>query len=415
VTPARSEEVLIATPLQLRELVSHVRAAVRFGLDTEFVSEETFEPVLCLIQVATRNRLAVIDPLAVQDLGPFWDLLHDPSLQVVMHAAGEDMRICLLRTGKVPGRIFDVQIAAGLVGYSYPLSLRNLVSQVLRISLPGSETRTDWRRRPLSQAQLRYALDDVRYLLPLADHIEAELKQLRRTEWAEEEFADFLGAIENRAEQERWRRLTGLNQLSRRGLEAARRLFHWREDEARRLNRPMRQIIRDDLLVAIAKRQPSSRRDLEALRDFNRPALLSKGEAILAVLDSARAVPDGQLPEHRQRPDDGPGASTVANLLAAALGQLCAASKVAGSLAANVSDLKNLIRWYTDGRPDHDRPALLEGWRGEHCGKLLLEILEGRRTFRVVDPASEFPVALEPDDPPPSGSPADQFQSSVRP
>src|SRR5690349_14193577 len=165
---AAIEESLVATPAQLRDLVDHVRGAGRFGFDTEFVSEETFEPVLCLIQVATRERLAVIDPQAVRDLGPFWDLVHDPAIELVMHAAGEAMRICLLRTGKVPRHVFDVQIAAGLVGYSHPLSLVNLVSQVLRVSLPGSETRTDWRRRPLTTAQLRYALDDVRYLLDLA-------------------------------------------------------------------------------------------------------------------------------------------------------------------------------------------------------------------------------------------------------
>src|SRR5271166_6258317 len=251
--PAK-DEILISTPAQLRELVDQVRAAGRFGFDTEFVSEETFEPVLCLIQVATRERLAAIDPQAVRDLGPFWDLVHDPSLEVVMHAAGEDMRICLLRTGAVPRRIFDVQIAAGLVGYSYPLSLVNLVFQALRVSLPGSETRTDWRRRPLSAGQLRYALDDVRYLLPLADHIGAELRQMGRTDWAEAEFADFLADVANRADAERWRRLPGLHQLSRRGLEAARRLCAWREDEAGRQNRPLRQVMRDDVLIAIAKR-----------------------------------------------------------------------------------------------------------------------------------------------------------------
>jgi ribonuclease D len=360
------------------------------------VSEETFEPVLCLIQVMTAERLAVIDPQAIPDLGPFWELVHDPALEVVMHAAGEDMRICLLRTGAIPRRVFDVQIAAGLVGYSYPLSLVNLVAQVLRISLPGSETRTDWRRRPLTPAQLRYALDDVRHLLDLADRLGGELRQLGREAWAEEEFAAFLSAVEDRADLERWRRLPGLHQLNRRGLETARRLSQWREDEARRLNRPMRQVLRDDLLVAIAKRQPASRRELEALRDFNRPGLLNKSQAILGVLEQARAVSEDQLPELGQRPEDRPGASTVASLLSAALAQLCIQNKVAGSLVANVSDLKHLIRWYLDGRPDHDRPALLRGWRDELCGELLLEVLEGRRTFRVVDPASEFPVALEP-------------------
>src|SRR3954452_7263977 len=134
--------------------------------------------------------------------------------------------------------------------------------------MAGSETRTDWRRRPLTRAQLHYALDDVRYLLPIADQLGAELARTGRTAWAEAEFADSLQAISSRADEDRWRRLPGLHQLGRRGLEMARRLAQWREDEARRQNRPLRQMMRDDVLVAIAKRQPSSRRDLEALRDF---------------------------------------------------------------------------------------------------------------------------------------------------
>ncbi|APW63845.1 ribonuclease D [Paludisphaera borealis] len=390
------QESLIATPAGLQELIEHIQAEGRFGFDTEFVSEDTFEPVLCLIQVATRSRLAAVDPQAVGDLGGFWALVHDPAIDVVMHAAGEDMRICLMRTGSVPKRIFDVQIAAGLIGYSYPLSLVNLVSQVMRVSLAGSETRTDWRRRPLTPAQVRYALDDVRYLLELEDRLAAELARLGRTDWAEAEFADFLTSIEDRADEERWRRLPGLHQLNRRGLEAARKLSEWRESEARRQNRPMRQVMRDDLLVAIAKRQPANRRDLEALRDFNRPNLTSRANEILAAIEEARSTPDDALPELAPRHDDAPGASTVANLLAAALAQCCLENKVAGSLVAHTADLKHLIRWRQDGRPDSNRPALIEGWRGGLCGELLLDVLDGRRALRVVDPTSEFPVALEP-------------------
>src|SRR5271168_2140545 len=185
-------EAIITTPGQLKGLVEHLRAIGRFAFDTEFVSEDTFEPVLCLIQVATRERLAVIDPLAVRDVGPFWDVVLDPAVEVVMHAAGEDLRICLLRTRSLPRRVFDVQMAAGMAGLNYPLSLVNLVGQVLGISLAGSETRTDWRHRPLSAAQLDYALDDVRYLLDIADHFTARLAQLGRTAWAEAEMADFI-------------------------------------------------------------------------------------------------------------------------------------------------------------------------------------------------------------------------------
>src|SRR5689334_23738372 len=123
---------LITTAAELEELVAHPRAAGRFAFDTEFVSEETYEPVLCLVQVATRERLAAIDALAVRDLSPLWQLVIDPAVEVVMHAASEDLRICRFQTGTVPRRVYDVQIAAGLVGFGYPLSLVNLIGQIGR-------------------------------------------------------------------------------------------------------------------------------------------------------------------------------------------------------------------------------------------------------------------------------------------
>jgi ribonuclease D len=388
-------ESIVTTAAQLNELVEHLRTSGRFALDTEFVSEDTFEPVLCLIQLATRERLAVIDPLAVRDLRAFWDVVLDPSVQIVMHAASEDLRICQLRTGALPQHVFDVQIAAGLIGLSYPLSLVNLVAQVLGITLAGSETRTDWRHRPLSAAQLHYALDDVRYLLDLADRFTDRLTQLGRSDWARAEFDDLLDSVARRAADDRWRRLPGLHLLSRRSLEMARRLAEWREHEARRVNRPVRQILRDDLLVAMAKRQPTNRRGLEALRDFNRPALLNRAHEILAVLDEARSVPEPQLPELSARQEEPPGLSTVTNLLSAALSQLCAQNQVAGSIVANVADLKQLVRWQLDGREESHRPFLLQGWRNTFCGEFLLDVLRGRLALRVVDPQSEFPVALE--------------------
>lgn len=387
---------LITTTPQLLALVEHVRAMGRFAFDTEFVSEETFEPVLCLIQVATRERLALIDPLAVRDLDPFWDVVCAPEIEVVMHAAGEDLRICQIKTGRLPLRVFDVQMAAGLAGYSYPLSLVNLVGQVLGVSLAGGETRTDWRRRPLTSAQVDYALDDVRYLLEIADFFVEDLQKLGRTAWAEEELEEFVASIARRADEERWRRLPGLNQLGRRGLEMARRLSLWREDEARRQNRPMRQVMRDDLLVAIAKRQPSNRKGLEALRDFNRPGLMNRADEILRALDEARAVPEDALPEAASRFDEPPGLSTVSNLLSAAMAQCCAQHRIAGALVANVSDLKNMIRWQLDGRPADRMPSLLQGWRAELFGRVLLDVLDGRVALRVANPGSDFPVALEP-------------------
>lgn len=392
----RDNEPLIVTSEALQELIDHIRQSGRFAFDTEFVSEDTFEPVLCLVQVATDTRLAVVDPLKVGDLQPFWDAVVDPSLDVVMHAAGEDLRICKLQTGTLPKRVFDVQIAAGLVGFGYPLSLGNLVHQALGVSLLGGETRTDWRRRPLSDAQLRYALEDVRHLLDLADQIGADLKKLDRSNWVEDEFSSFLHAIEHRADEERWRRLSGLHMLNRRGLEVARRLSEWRSSDARRSNRPLRSVLRDDLLVAIAKRQPANRRDLEALRDFNRPHLLSKANEILGVIAEAQEVPPENLPEPAERHDDLPGLAMVVSLLSATLSQACVQSQVAVGLAGGVSDLKELVRWYLDGQPDRQTPELLRGWRSEVFGQTLLDVLSGRRALRIVDPEADVPVALDP-------------------
>jgi ribonuclease D len=381
---------------QLDRLVAHLRDYGRFAFDTEFVSEDTFEPVLCLIQVATREQLVIIDPLEVRDLSAFWGVVTDPSVEVVMHAASEDLRICHLRAGKLPAGVFDVQLAAGFVGFSYPLSLGNLVGQALGISVTSSESRTDWRRRPLTAAQREYALDDVRYLLDLADFLGRRIEELKRTAWVNAEFRELVSAVAGRADEDRWRRLPNLNQLSRRGLEAARQLALWREDDARRRNRPLRQVMRDDLLVGIAKRLPRNARELEALRDFNRPALLSHTNTILAILDRARSAPEEQLPELFSRPEEPPGVSMVSSLISAALAQHCAQNQVATALVANATDLRHLVRWHLEGRDESHCPPLLQGWRLEFCGKLLLDILAGRLALRVADAGSEYPVVLDP-------------------
>ncbi|RUL89772.1 ribonuclease D [Tautonia sociabilis] len=395
--PGRHVAPLIATEYELRELVAHLRDQGRFAFDTEFVSEDTFEPVLCLAQVATRERMVAIDPLARGlDLEPLWDAVLDPKLEVVMHAAGEDLRICRLQTGRLPSRVFDTQVAAGLAGFGYPMSLVNLVGQALGIPLSGSETRTDWRRRPLSEAQVSYALDDVAHLLDLADFLRGRLDSWGRSAWAEDEFAAFVASVRRRVEEDRWRRLPGAGTLSRRSLEVARRLYDWRIEEARASNRPIRQVMRDDLLVGIARRQPRTKRDLEALRDFNRPHLVARSREILDVVAEALLVPEDRLPEPSERPDDLPGMPMLTSLLNATLAHCAARYQISTGLVGSSNDLKALVRWHLDGRPDQLAPDLLRGWRADVCGRALLDVLSGRLALRIDDLGSEVPVALEP-------------------
>ena len=196
--------------------------------------------------------------------------------------------------------------------------------------------------------------------------------------------------------------MPGLHQLNRRGLEVARRLVDWRLDEARRLNRPLRQMLRDDLIVAIAKRQPSNRAELEALRDFNRPYLLSKTHEILAAITGAQAAPVDELPEHAERHDEGPRITMLVALLSAALANSASQNRIAAGLLGVSTDIKELIRWHVQGRPESSPPRLATGWRRAICGETLLGVLAGHRRVRVVDPLAEVPITVEPLDSPQS-------------
>src|SRR5690242_16073647 len=157
------EEFVVADPASLAECCARLRETTVLGFDTEFVGEDTYEPSLCLIQVSTPTSLCLIDPLSAGPLDAFWQLLVDPARTVIVHAGREEIRMCRRWSGKAPTNWFDLQVAAGLVGLTYPLGHGALVYQLLGQRLTKAETLTEWRHRPLSSAQVSYAFDDVRY------------------------------------------------------------------------------------------------------------------------------------------------------------------------------------------------------------------------------------------------------------
>src|SRR5262245_8105461 len=186
---AEPAEEIVAPPEQLADCCAFLATCPAVGFDTEFVGEQTYHPNLCLVQVAAPHRLFLIDPFSVGPLDAFWKLIVDPARVVVVHAGREEVRLCQLWGGEPPGNLFDLQIAAGLVGLPYPLGHGALVNQVLRIQIAKGETLTEWRVRPLTKEQVRYAFDDVRYLLSVWQKLRHRLGSLGRLEWAAEEFA----------------------------------------------------------------------------------------------------------------------------------------------------------------------------------------------------------------------------------
>jgi ribonuclease D len=386
-------EQIVTRPDELLEVCAHLAASQRFGFDTEFVGEDTFHPKLCLIQVATEERLILIDPFTVGPLDAFWKLLNDKANQVVAHAAREEIRLCHFWTKQPPGQLFDLQIAAGLIGLNYPIGHGNLVSQVLGITLQKSETLTEWRDRPLTDRQIRYAFDDVRFLLRLEHEISSRLHELDRLPWAAEEFARAASnAIGDEPALERWRKLKGTGSLSRRQLAVVRALFAWREAEASRLNRPARIICRDDLLIEITRRNPQRERDLEVVRGLAKRHVRD----ILGVVRTARDLPPEALPELVEREEDPPQVGLLTNLLSAVLGHLCTEMRLSNSLVCTVRDLRALVR-ATLGQGDGPTESLLDtGWRREQIRPHLEAILRGEKLIRVSGGHSETPFELLP-------------------
>jgi ribonuclease D len=385
---------VVAKPTELEECCRYLATCSRIGFDTEFVGEDSYHPHLCLIQVATEERLILIDPLTAGPLTEFWKLIVDSKRLVVLHAGREEVRLCRLWAGEPPGKLFDLQIAAGLVGLAYPLGHGALVHQLLGVQLPKGETLTEWRDRPLTRSQIQYAFDDVRYLLPLWQQLSTKLTELDRAAWADEEFAQLRGQLDpgelEEAESERWRRLRGLGSLDRRRLAIVRALYLWREKTAAETNRPTRAICRDDLLIEIARRNPSRPRDLEVIRGLPRRNL----DAIFDVVAEAKKIPPDQYPALLDRDQDPPQIAWVTNILLAVLGDLCVRKQLAANLVATNSDVKSLVRAAFRGEPPES--SLTHGWRAEHILPELQAVLEGRRSIRIADVKQDAPFTFEP-------------------
>ncbi len=386
-TSSERSATMITRPRDLHRLCAHIRETRRFGLDTEFVMEDVYEPELCLVQVAATDGVFLIDSQETPDLTPLWELVSDPQIETVLHAGQEDLALCVHAVNQPPRNIFDVQIAAGLVTSNYPMSLSKLVQQKLHIKLHKSQTLTDWRKRPLSEDQLLYANEDVAYLLPLHDKLTARLKKLGRMEWAREEFAAFERIeLYQRPPEAQLARVKGTGSLHGSALVAALDLMQWREQLADRLNRPARAVLKDHLLVEIAKHGWSKPEQVRSLRGLN----LRKDHIndLCAVLVRSAEKPPAPKSAHRTVRAEHPLDAVLMPLLTSVLRSEAARLDIAYGLLATKQGIADLVEPFVDGRLDSLAPVpdLLSGWRGEVVGRTLRKVLTGSWTVQV-DPA----------------------------
>src|SRR5215213_551088 len=294
-------------------LAAAAREQGRLGLDTEFMPEGRYKPLLCLVQIVVGERVEVLDPLVDSfDPAPLAAVLADPAIEVVLHAGRQDVAILRREWKTTFENVFDTQIAAGFAGFSAQAGYNGLLHDVLKLRLPKTASFTRWDARPLTDEQLRYARGDVEHLLPLADDIQRRLNERGRLGWAREECVAIAEATDERDPDEVWRRLPRVSGLDPRERAVAQAITSWRELTAAEEDRPVGAILRDPTVVELAKRQPGGRRELAQIRGITPDVVRRRGDNVLAAIERGREDEPIRLEEGDRSPTEAVDGPTIA-------------------------------------------------------------------------------------------------------
>ena len=363
------DATLVTTPEQLETAVFRLQGARRLAIDTEFMRERTYFPQLCLVQVASDSDCYLVDPLAGLDLAPLLAVLCDRAKPKILHAARQDLEVLLNVGGRVPGPVFDTQVAAALLGLPPQVGYADLVARKLGHSLDKGQTRTDWSRRPLSEAQLAYAADDVHHLLQLHTDLAVALEAQGRRPWHAEECAGLEDPALYRTEPaDAWRRLKGLGRLRPSEQAVARALAGWREQRAIASDKPRGWIVTDEAVYALATLAPATTAELEQVHSLPPSVVRKRGDELLELIRSARGSGDsGQAAAMPERPT--PEQTRRIGQLQQRVKDVAASLGISAEVLATRRDVEGMVL----GSPEQS--ALLRGWRREAIGQQLLGLL----------------------------------------
>ncbi len=378
----------IRTTARLKEVCEQAEQHGILALDVEFIRENTYVPQLALIQIAFDQTCAIIDPLEVPDLTPVFGLVSSGAALKVLHAASQDLEVMFWHSGTPPVRVFDTQVAAAMVGEGDQLAYGRLVERLLGISLAKGESYTNWLQRPLTEEQLAYALNDVRYLLPLYEILFARLVELDRETWVTEEFKKLEKLdLYQRDPRTLYRRIRRGRNLSSRGLAILRELAEWRDQEARQRNRPPGSILKDEFLVDIARKAPLTLDALQEFRGQPRREIERSGEAIMTLVQRGLNVAESERPQSQQKYRLTRTEDLMVKFIDAYLKVLCHDKNLSAPSIANRTDLEQLVYLYRRDKLGTESCGLLQGWRGDLVGDELLAVLEGRVSLHL-DPST---------------------------
>ncbi|MFZ5791101.1 MAG: ribonuclease D [Pseudomonadota bacterium] len=366
--------LLIADTAALAQFVDRQRAAAYIAVDTEFMRDRTYWPVLCLVQIAGPDEAAVIDALAPGiDLAPLFSLLADPKVLKVFHAARQDIEIFFHLTGKIPAPIVDTQVAAMVCGFGDAVSYENLAGKLAGARIDKSSRFTDWSHRPLTERQLHYALSDVTHLRPTYEKLQRRMEKSGRTDWVAEEMAILTDPATYRLEpREAWLRLKPRSDKPR-FLAVLREVAAWREEEAQRRDQPRSRIAKDETLTEIAAHGPTTAEELARCRGLSKGFAESRqGQTLLLAVKRGLTLSEAECPAPPPRPETAPGIGPLVDLLRVLLKMRCETYQVAQKLVASASDLERIAA------DDRAPVPALSGWRRELFGADALALKHGR-------------------------------------
>ena len=374
--PAETSE-LIDDPERLAALVEEVREAGIYAFDTEFIGEESYVPQLCLLQVSTPTRLVLVDPMDGLDVTALWELIADPEVRTLVHAGQQDLEPAVRLLGRPPANIIDTQIAAAFTGRPYPLSLRHLVEEFIGIRLGKAMTFTRWDKRPISRAHQRYAADDVRYLHAIWARMQVELEADGHLDRVFAECRELDAPERYRFDADaRVTRLMASRRLDRRTIAALRAIVVLRDELARAGDVPPRSLLKDDVVVRIARAMPVDPAALDKLKGMPWPVVQAHGERIVAELAAVKALDSDALPPAGP-PDESPRERSTIDALWSLVSSVAYAHGIDPTLVAN---RREMALWYRRHVAEDDAVRATgfdAGWRDELFGTPLRAMLAG--------------------------------------
>lgn len=371
----------IKKPEQLDDLCQRIEAAPWIAVDTEFLREKTYYPKFCLLQIATPDWVACVDPIALRDLTQLFAAIYNPAVIKVFHSCRQDLEIFYQLTGKLPTPVFDTQIAAPLLGFNENTGYGMLVSSFLNINLNKAHTRADWSHRPLSDDEIHYAADDVIYLCQIYQKMVKQLTELGRFDWLRDDFA----ALENPAMYETepenaWLRVKGKNKLTAKQLSIVQTLAQWREATAQRENRPKNWLLRDELLFDFAKLQPETIEALAKIRGISERVVNYYGNEVCALIKKAKNTPPLPLPSQtKSLSGKDQQQEAIIDILFALVRIRAEENLLNPTILATRNDLEALLNG------NEEACLLLHGWRFSMVGKELQQLLRGEVQLKIDD------------------------------